>query len=206
MDTKMELDYFCIGTAYGGSQAWFTDRFMKIGGCAAAAACDSCIFLERSHGIDGLYPYAADNLTREDYVKFSLCMKPYLHPRLFGINRLDTYIRGFGKYLKERDCNRIRMEAFEGNRESREAREVIEKQIRSSLPVPFLLLFHKNPEFKNYVWHWFMITGFLRQKERFYVKAATYGGWKWLDLDALWDTGHRRRGGMILYTTPGKTT
>ena len=206
MDTKMELDYFCIGTAYGGSQAWFTDRFMKIGGCAAAAACDSCIFLERSHGIDGLYPYAADNLTREDYVKFSLCMKPYLHPRLFGINRLDTYIRGFEKYLKERDCNWIRMEAFAGNRESREAREVIEKQIRSSLPVPYLLLFHKNPEFKNYVWHWFMITGFLRQKDRFYVKAATYGGWKWLDLDALWDTGHRRRGGMILYTTPGKTT
>ena len=42
---KKELQYFKIEEAWGGSQEWFSDRMMRLGGCAAVTACDSCIFL-----------------------------------------------------------------------------------------------------------------------------------------------------------------
>ena len=34
-----------IDGAVGGSQEWFTNVVMYIGGCAAATACDCCIYL-----------------------------------------------------------------------------------------------------------------------------------------------------------------
>lgn len=42
---KKELQYFKIEEAWGGSQEWFSDRMMRLGGCAAVTACDSCIFI-----------------------------------------------------------------------------------------------------------------------------------------------------------------
>ena len=53
---KKELDYFRIGNSYGGNQDWFLDFMMKIGGCAALTACDSCIYLDLYKGTE-LYPY-----------------------------------------------------------------------------------------------------------------------------------------------------
>ena len=43
---KKELQYFKIEEAWGGSQEWFSDRMMRLGGCAAVTACDSCIFFD----------------------------------------------------------------------------------------------------------------------------------------------------------------
>ena len=43
---QKELDYFTIEHSYGGNQDWFWDPMMKIGGCAALTACDSCIYLD----------------------------------------------------------------------------------------------------------------------------------------------------------------
>lgn len=37
---RKELDHFCVGEYYGGDQEWFSDSWMKIGGCAAVTACD----------------------------------------------------------------------------------------------------------------------------------------------------------------------
>lgn len=37
---KKELQYFKIEGAWGGSQEWFSDRMMRLGGCAAVTACD----------------------------------------------------------------------------------------------------------------------------------------------------------------------
>jgi hypothetical protein len=38
------------------------------------------------------------------------------------------------------------------------------------------------------------------------VKAVTYSSYEWLDLRRLWDTGHIRRGGLVLFEAdPGLT-
>ena len=34
---------------------------------------------------------------------------------------------------------------------------------------------------------------------RFMVKAVTYGGYEWLDFAKLWNTGYKRKGGLILF-------
>jgi hypothetical protein len=39
---KMELKSVEIEDYIGGSQSWFKDLWMKMGGCAAVTACDSC--------------------------------------------------------------------------------------------------------------------------------------------------------------------
>ena len=196
---KKELQYFEIENSFGGSQAWFSDRFMRIGGCAAAAACDSCLCLEREQKIRGLSPFDGNELTKEQYVSFSRIMKPYLHPRLFGVNRLDLYIRGFDRYLAKQNCERLRMEGFSGDRSAKEAKEAIQTQIDAAFPVPCLTLQHRDPGLQDYVWHWFMLTGYDCRKDAFLVKAATYGRFRWIDLEALWNTGYKRKGGLILY-------
>lgn len=196
---KKELDYFRVGTAYGGSQSWFGDRMMRMGGCAAAAACDSSIYLALYRKARELYPYEQDKLTREDYCKFAMRMKPYLRPRLSGIDTLELYQEGYSGYLSDCGCQRFRMELCHGSQPAELAEGMLRQQIEKGFPVPCLLLHHRNREFKNYDWHWFMLTGYERQEDVCMVKAVTYGGFCWLDFHELWNTGYRKRGGLILY-------
>ena len=98
---QKELDYFTIEHSYGGNQDWFWDPMMKIGGCAAVTACDSSIYFDCYKGTSGLYPYEKTALTKKDYVKFGMKMKPYLKPRHTGIDSLEIYMEGFGKYLAD---------------------------------------------------------------------------------------------------------
>ena len=53
---KKELEYFTIEEAFGGNQDWFTNVVMNIGGCAAATACDSCIYFAKYLGMEEWYP------------------------------------------------------------------------------------------------------------------------------------------------------
>ena len=195
---KKELDYFWIGNTYGGNQDWFPDLMMKIGGCAALTACDSCIYLDLYKGT-ALYPYERQHLTKKDYIRFGMLMKPYLRPRWSGVDTLDIYIDGFQKYLSDRGCKTIHMAPVYGNRTVFEAEKAFKKQIDQELPVPCLLLNHKSRALKDYEWHWFLLTGYETSDDRCMVKAVTYGGWQWLDLKELWDTGYQRRGGLVLY-------
>lgn len=49
------------------------------------------------------------------------------------------------------------------------------------------------------MWHWFLINGYDDSDGKFLVKAVTYGGWRWLELRELWDTGYSRKGGFVIY-------
>lgn len=196
---RKELPYFEIGSSYGGCQDWFTDYWMKIGGCAAATACDSSICLARNLGYPALYPYDAGKITKEDYIRFAERMKPYLRPRAGGVDRLDLYITGFGSYLSDCGICDVRMEALEGSQPVAVAKESLTVQIDAGLPVPCLILNHVRPAIKEYEWHWFLLNGYERTGGRLMVKAVTYGEYEWLDMDELWDTGYQRRGGLILY-------
>lgn len=196
---QKELDYFTIERSYGGNQDWFWDPMMKIGGCAALTACDSCIYLDCYKGMKGLCPFEKTAITKKDYQRFGMKMKPYLRPRRNGVDALDIYIDGFGRYLSDQGCSQVKMEAFPGTEKASWAKEALIAQIDSGLPLPCLVLKHKNPLFKDYVWHWFLLTGYDTAGESCMVKAVTYGEWQWLDMDELWDTGFEKKGGLILY-------
>lgn len=194
---QKELPYFDIEGAYGGWQAWFTDRWMKIGGCAAVTACDVCIYLQLYRGMQRLYPFAIQHLTQADYVRFGMQMKPYLRPRYSGVDRLDLYITGLGGYLYDHGVM-LGLVPWEGEHSEAETRRVIRRQIDAGLPIPCLLLRHQDPALQDITWHWFMLTGYLCYEDMFFVKVVTYGSWRWLNLHLLWQTGYARKGGLVL--------
>ena len=196
---KKELPYFLIDNCYGGDQERLEDESMQTGGCAAVTACDSCIYFELYKGETGLYPFDVKHLNRPDYIRFSDQMKPYLSPRFMGIDRMEIYIEGFGDYLRDHGCDRIKMEPFSGDRDVKEASEKISDRIDAGFPVPCLTLSHRDPAFFDYDWHWFLLTGYERSESGFMIKTVTYGEWNWISLERLWDTGYPRKGGLILY-------
>ena len=197
-----ELDYFYINGEYGGDQDWFLDPMMKLGGCGAKTAYDCSIYFSLYKGKD-LYPFDKSALNKKDYVRFGSIMKPYLRPRMTGINRLDIYTDGFGKYLEDRGEHGIVMREFPGTETADAAKKTLEEQIDKGFPAPVLTLRHKLKKFSDFVWHWYIINGYKKVEsegtERFLVKVVSYGEYIWFDFDELWDTGYEDKGGLILF-------
>ena len=196
---KKELPHFAVGSDYGGSQDWCTELWMNIGGCAAVTACDSSIFFMLHKGRRELYPYALTDISRKDYVDFTDIMKPYLYPREGGVDRLDLYTDGFGRFLRDRGENAIFMSPWPGEHDLSETKDTVKKQIDDGWLIPVLTLQHMHPSMREYVWHWYLLNGYDEQGERFFVKAVTFGAWQWLDFGVLWNTGFDRKGGLVLY-------
>ncbi|WP_394523471.1 hypothetical protein [Lacrimispora sp. JR3] len=195
---KKELPYFHIEDSFGGNQDWFRDPMMHLGGCGAAAACDVCINAALHEKKEHLYPYEIQKLAKEDYIKFAMKMKPYLRPRIHGIDTLEIFMDGFKDYLNDVGDQDIKMTGCHGEVSAKEAAIEVKTQIDNGIPIPFLMLKHKNADYKDYVWHWFMLVGYEEFEDDFYVKAATYGGYRWISLYGLWNTGYERKGGMVL--------
>lgn len=195
---RKELPYFQIGSSFGGNQDWFRDPMMNMGGCAAATACDACIYMALYNNMSYLYPYDIQNLNKEDYIKFSMKMKPYLTPRLQGIDTLKLFMDGFQEYLKDVGERNIQLEGYSGDLPVEKATLEIKSQIDKGKVIPYLLLRHKDSYFKDFVWHWFLIIGYEDFENEFYVKVVTYANYHWLSFRDLWKTGYRRKGGMIL--------
>lgn len=191
-----ELDYFTIGSSIGGNQDWFTDPIMRLGGCAAETACDSSIWFSKYFGKD-LYPYDIDDIRKKDYKAFGASMKPYLRPRFRGIDRLSIYTDGFGAFLRRHGEEGISMEEYPGSAPADEAFQKVREQIDAGLPVPMLMLKHKDRRFEDYVWHWFILAGYDEVTRA--IKTVTYSEAEWVDFPALWDTGYEEKGGLILF-------
>ena len=194
---KVELEQFIIGGSLGGNQDWFADPMMKLGGCAAVCACDSSIYFALFKGVGNIYPFDKNDLSRKDYLAFSKIMKPYLRPRLSGVNKPELYIDGFSAYLDDRKVSGVTMSPLPGNVPFEEAFSAVCDRIDKGLPVPCLILNHRRREYADYIWHWFMITGYDSHTQR--VKTVTYAEEKWISFEGLWDTGFKEKGGLILY-------
>ena len=201
MDTRIELPHFYIGSSLGGQQKWYsrlTDFGMHVGGCAAVTACDCAICFEKYFGLRGLYPFDLQNLTREDYLRFGKVMEPYLYPRWSGVDRLEIYLDGFGRFLKDRGAE-IKLTSWSGENNFADTWQIICKQIDAGYPIPCLILNHQAAELSDYYWHWFILNGYEVRGDKFFVQAVSYGVGRWLDFVTLWDTGYQRKGGLILF-------
>lgn len=197
---KKELGHFRVDDCYGSCQDWFTDWWMKVGGCGAITACDSCVYLKRYKGLDRLYPFSPVAMVKSDYVRFAMEMKPFLRPRWHGIDKLYLYRQGFEAYLKRAGETRLTMEELPGTAPFAQAAAALTEQIDAGLPVPCLTLKHTNAEFADYVWHWYLLNGYEKTEDgRLLVRAVTYGKPRWLDFEGLWNTGCEPKGGLILY-------
>ena len=169
---KKILDYFSIDGAVGGNQEWFKNVVMYIGGCAAATACDCGVYLALRRGMTHLYPYNVHALTKQDYIDFSMKMKPYLRPRVNGVNKLWMFTEGFGNYLKDIGENGLKMKELPGTEELRTAELFIRQQIDNGYPVPYLMLRHRKAYYKDFVWHWFLCYGYEERKDGVWITGG----------------------------------
>ena len=195
---KKELPHFNIGASYGGNQDWFPTFMMRIGGCGAETACDSSMYFALHRGLSKIAPENYRALCRDEYVDFAYVMKPYLSPRMTGIDRLDIFIDGYSQYLRDRGEDSLSMTEFSGDEPYDSAKSAVIRQIDGGYPIPTLILNHRDKRYEDYVWHWFLINGY-DDTNGFYVKAVTYSGYEWLSLKDLWNTGYLRRGGFVLF-------
>ncbi len=201
---KKELDFFSIGKSFGGNQNWLKDKTMYYGGCAAVTASETMIYYGRQgkYVKNFFHKSKEDELTavtEEQFISTTEKMKPYLRPRITGIHKLSTYVEGIHSFLEKHNETNLFAREFSGAHSNEDAKKVIETQIHAGHPIPYLLLLHKKPEFKHLTWHWFLIVGFKKMEEGFWIKVGTYGRARWYLLDSLWDTGYPQKGGMILF-------
>ena len=200
---RLELEHFTIDGAYGWNQDWFPGWFMRMGGCAAVTACDSCVYFALRLGRADLIPFDPAQLNRRNYLLLSEKVKPFLHPRMRGIDRLEIYQEGVSDYFRSIGArNPPYVGALHGEEPYERAADALRQQIQNRCPVPFLLLLHSAPEFEFYEWHWFLLTGFDERPGGLMAKAVTYGAARWLDFRKLWDTRKPEKGGMILFSLP----
>ncbi len=197
---KRELEHFMIGYSYGGNQDWFRTFMMRLGGCGAETACDSSLYFALHKGVNNIYPFDPENLSKSEYVDFAHMMEKYLWPRLSGIDKLEIYVNGYSKYLSDRGVTCINMDTLDGSEPYETAAATVKKQIDEGYPIPTLTLNHKDSSLKDYVWHWYLINGYEEKDGTMMVKTVTYSGFQWLDLRKLWDTGYQNRGGFVLYS------
>lgn len=191
------LEHFTVGGYYGGDQEWFSDPWMKLGGCGAVTACDLCICLAKHKGMRALYPFDPNEVTTEEYLAFGMRMRAFLTPRSTGINRTDIYVDGFGAYLASCGVRPIRMQNVSGDKDVRTAETLIREQIDRGFPVPYLMLMHRDRKLKDYMWHWFLLNGYDTSDDAFRVQVVTYGERVWMDFRHLWQTGRRPKGGFV---------
>lgn len=199
MNKKCELQYFSIGKSYGGNQRWMMDPWMHIGGCAALTTCDAFIYFALYKGKEHLCPYKADGLTKHEYRKYGMEMRPYLRPREGGIKDIDTYMDGVRVYLEDVEEQNIKVSGIYGNEAYEKAESAIRKQIDNGIPVPYLMLKHQDKKFDFFDWHWFLVIGYEENESGFFIKVATYGKDHWLPLEELWDTGFEEKGGIVIF-------
>lgn len=198
VNTMDELKLFTIDKTIGGNQDWFTDYWMKLGGCGAVTACDICIYLSLYFGKKLLYPYNLAQISKKDYMNFANIMKLYLSPRVTGIDTLEIFIDGFKDYLADNGEKNTNFAGIYSNCSLINFKNAVCAQIDKKMPVPYLNLKHKDPQLSDYVWHWFWLAGYKKAGDNLMVKAITYGAEHWLSLDDLWDSGYERKGGIVL--------
>ena len=195
---RKELEHFTIEGSLGGQQEWFTEYWMKIGGCGAVTACDVCICLARHWNVSEACPFDAWSFTKTDYLMFGEKMRPYLSPRSTGIDRTEIYVEGFRNYLADAGVSGISFREISGTEDVETAVTEVREQIDRGLPIPYLMLMHKDKALDDYMWHWFLLDGYDDTEDGFLVKVVTYGEGKWMNLRHLWRTCRRRKGGFVL--------
>lgn len=199
---KKELPYFYINNNFGGNQSWFLDPWMHLGGCGALTMCDLMIYMALYKGLPEGCPFDVRKLSKRDYRKFGTHMRPYLRPREEGIKDLKTFIEGAKVYLEYSEVDSIQLEPFDGNKPFADAKAAVKAAINDGMPIPMLMLKHKDSKFNFFEWHWFLIVGYSEEdgneNDGFQIKTATYGKAHWLDFNAFWNTGEEERGGLVL--------
>ena len=196
---EKELQLFYVEGHTGYDQEWFSDWWMNKGGCGAVTACDCCIYFARYFGLKKLYGGDTDNITKKEDESFAMQMKPVLSPRFSGIDKLEIFVDGFNDYLESVKEDRVKMTYLYADCTYEQFLSTVKSLLDNDMPVPMLVLRHKSPAMKDFVWHWFWLAGYKEFEDTCMVKVISYGEWVWFSLHEIWDTGYKAKGGIVCF-------
>lgn len=193
-----ELEFINIAGGYGADQNKLATYFQRLGGCGAVTAADASIYLSKTFPrLQGLYTGPKEPISQADYQTYFEEVKRFLHPRIGGISRLETFADGFRAFAESKGVA-VETTLFHGEKPYPAAEAFVRSALDAGYPLAYLLLLHQNPAFADYTWHWFLLTGYEARSDGFQVQIATFGKRHVLPLAPLWDTGHPKQGGMVL--------
>ncbi len=197
---KRELDFITIdNTYYGGDQNWHTHGMMKLGGCSAVCACEQSIYLSKTFpALRKLYPYDPGHVSKDDFLRFFEIMFRYIYPGIGGLTSVDKFERMFQNYIETTGVC-ASLEKLDGHAPLSEAKQFVQDAITDGVPVMYLMLKHADPQFDEYEWHWFNLTGYEAQGDKMSVDFATWGTKCRFDFVAAWNTRKFWRGGMLRF-------
>ena len=82
---------------------------------------------------------------------------------------------GLSKYLRDCGETRLSMRGLYSSCSLVDFKMAVRTQLDKKLPIPVLILNHRNSRLKDYIWHWF------------------YGEQHWLSLDELQDSVYEKK-------------
>ena len=126
-------------------------------------------------------------------------MKPFLSPRFSGIDKLEIFVDGFNDYLESVKEDRVKMTYLYADCTYEQFLSTVKRLLDNDMPVPMLVLRHKSPAMKDFVWHWFWLAGYKEFEDTCMVKVISYGEWVWFSLHEIWDTGYKAKGGIVCF-------
>ncbi|MGI5900004.1 MAG: hypothetical protein ACOX8S_08815 [Christensenellales bacterium] len=193
----MELEFIDIEGHYGGDQHWLPTELMRRGGCSTVTAAEICAFLAAKDPLlRNLYPADHSAISKADFIDFCKRMFKFVYPRVGGLTKLSLYIDGFKAYAKSVGAP-VEIETLSGDLPYEHAEEFLVKAIGEGSCLICLLLDHHDESLDDIIWHWFMLTGYEHHMGELNAIYGTYGKRGTVSLRHMWETGRRKKGGLI---------
>lgn len=189
---------------YGGSQYWYPKFFHRQNSCGPVAAANTVACLSNRQLCDQLsqFPCAAAAYTKDAFVKRMIEARKFVRPGLMGLTSIEQYGRQTADYAKSTGLKLIPVygDQFDS---VEEAWSFIENGLSSGCPVSFLLLMHKSTAFKDFLWHWMIITHLMKDPatDRSQIVISTWGERHVLDLHDLWTNQGKKGNIRFVYFT-----
>lgn len=79
-------------------------------------------------------------MTKAAYLELGMIMKPYLKPRITGIDKLSIYMEGFTNYLCDRGINDLILTGWSGNHSYESSAELVNTRLMPDGPCRTLIL------------------------------------------------------------------
>lgn len=193
MMLEKELQFLTVDEKYGGNQYKFRHPIMNRGGCSTVCACHAAALLARKNpDKKALYPYDTLDLSQKEFTKFADTMYKYVAPGFRGMSNIHLFERGFLKYAQSVNTP-VEIRLLSGESSFSQARAFINHCLDLGLCLQYLLLHHQDPAFEEIEWHWFTVTGYKGNN----IVYSTWGEKREADLEKLWQTGHKEKGGLV---------
>ena len=179
---------------YGGTQAWFSDKFSVNGGCGVVSAANILAYLGEKNA--ALYPQKS--LSKQDFTAFMTELCAFVKIRNFfgqplGVWGKKRFEKGVLDYAKSRDVE-LSAAAFNGKMTLEKAADFIKNALSENLPVAMLIGFNNRLKNVRYVYpsgsafsgsfekHWVTITELSENGGKFTVKVSSWGAAAEIDL------------------------